>query len=307
MRKETCTVADTADEKREYFIRSDDGRIPLAFRRAFVAAFRRTPRRHHHADFEIAVFKSGSGVYTVGGVEYGIRPGDIFLFSTDEVHCITEIHGEGIEYSMIHFSPSFIWGQHEKSGLHLLKVFFNRSVNFTNRIDRNNPSTAKIASLVDEIGAELEKAEPEYELMVYVRLAEILILLERDYGYVDESAADIGAVNAKSVEKALAYIDGNLDSALTLEKIAAEAGMNKTYFSTLFKKLNGMSPWEYITVRRIERAVSLLKTTDMSILETALVCGYNNTANFNRAFRKITGKVPSEMRVGRNTGSSETR
>lgn len=298
-----------ADEKKEYFIRSDDGRIPLTYRRAFVAPFKRTPRRHHHADFEIAVFGSGSGMYTVGGREYEIRPGDVFLFSTDEVHCITEIHGDGMNYSMIHFSPSFIWSRHEKNGLHLLKVFFNRSESFTNRIDRDNPSTARIVSLVEQIGKELERGAAEYELMVYVRLAEILVLLERDYGYVDENAADIGAVNAKSVEKALAYIDGNLDSELTLEKIAAEAGMNKTYFSTLFKKLNGMSPWEYITVRRIEKAVSLLKTTDMSILETALVCGYNNTANFNRAFRKITGKVPSEVRAVRTgaVGKREER
>ncbi len=291
---------ETVDTRKEYTVISRDNRRLLYFRRATVAPFKRETRRHHHADFEIAYFASGSGIYTVGKQTFDIRPGDVFLFSTDEVHCITEIFGDdGMNYSVMHFSPSFIWSTGGIGAVGLLKIFFNRSENFCNRLDRQNPTTAIIRKLMDEIEDEFIGCRAEHELMIQTKLLNILVLLTRDYGYIDESIPDTGFanVNSGSIEKALGFIDNNLSEPLTLEGIASYAGMNKTYFSTLFKKLNGLSPWDYITVRRIEKAVSLLKSTDRSVLDIALMCGYNNTANFNRAFRKITGKSPKEIRT----------
>ncbi|MBQ3064584.1 MAG: helix-turn-helix transcriptional regulator [Clostridia bacterium] len=59
------------------------------------------------------------------------------------------------------------------------------------------------------------------------------------------------------------------------------------------------TPAKYITVRRIERAVGLLKTTDKSVLEIATECGFNNTANFNKLFKNHTGTVPKAIRAAR--------
>ena len=68
--------------------------------------------------------------------------------------------------------------------------------------------------------------------------------------------------------------------------------MSKSYFSTIFKKYNGISPWDYITIKRVEKAVTLLKTTDKTKLEIAQSCGFNSPANFYKAFLRITGKSP---------------
>lgn len=60
---------------------------------------------------------------------------------------------------------------------------------------------------------------------------------------------------------ALDYIDGRLfDNNLTLNDIAACVRMSPTYFSSTFKKLNSVSPWEYITVKKVEKAVELLRS-----------------------------------------------
>ena len=86
------------------------------------------------------------------------------------------------------------------------------------------------------------------------------------------------------------------EAEFTLDDIAAKASLNKTYVITLFRRLNGVTPWEYITARRIEKSYEMLDTTDMNILEIATKCGFNNASNFNRAFRKVTGRTPSEYR-----------
>ena len=72
--------------------------------------------------------------------------------------------------------------------------------------------------------------------------------------------------------------------------------MRPCYFSAIFKRLNGVSPWRYITAKRIELAQDLLTRNRMSITEVSQIAGYNNADNFIRAFRQITGTSPSAYR-----------
>ena len=96
------------------------------------------------------------------------------------------------------------------------------------------------------------------------------------------------------MEAALEFIDEHIESELCLDTLADVAHMSKTYFCSQFRKMNGISPWEYITIKRIERAILLIETTDLSRLEIALKCGYNNASNFYYAFKKVTGKPPGD-------------
>ena len=57
-----------------------------------------------------------------------------------------------------------------------------------------------------------------------------------------------------------------------------------------------MTAWDYVNIKRIEKSLGLLKNTDDTVLSVAAECGYNNTANFNRIFKKITGLTPAEYR-----------
>ena len=93
------------------------------------------------------------------------------------------------------------------------------------------------------------------------------------------------------------YIDNNLENELTLDVLSDVAHMSKTYFSCQFRKLNGISPWEYITIKRIERAIEYIETTSMTRLEIALKCGFNNTSNFYHAFKRVTGKTPGDYKT----------
>ena len=60
--------------------------------------------------------------------------------------------------------------------------------------------------------------------------------------------------------------------------------------------MNGLTPWEYINIKRINKAVDLLKSSDLSISSVATQCGYNNMANFSRIFKQITGTTPKHIR-----------
>ena len=59
--------------------------------------------------------------------------------------------------------------------------------------------------------------------------------------------------------------------------------------------MNSVSVWEYIKIKRVEKAVGLLKTTDLTKLDIAERCGFSSSSNFYKAFKNVTGKTPSEI------------
>lgn len=259
-----------------------------------VSAGRREYREHHHTECEISILLGGRGIYSVGSRNYSFQQDDIFVFGSDEIHCITEIlPGADFELLNIQFEPKLLWEGDDRSALPLLKVFNSRSSAFSNRIDRDNPATAKIRGLILDMENEFCTQSLGYALKLKLNLFSILLYLLRDFGYVDNDKADTANEQVLSqLSAAMKYIDSHLNEPLTLNGIARHAAMGKSYFSTVFKKYNGISPWDYITIKRVKKAITLLEKTDLTKLEIAARCGFNSSANFYKAFSRITGKTP---------------
>ena len=76
-----------------------------------VSPFHRNVLEHRHLQFEIVLFKSGNGRYTTKSGSHDIKKGDIFVFASNEQHCITDVFdGEAFEFINIHFEPRYVWG-----------------------------------------------------------------------------------------------------------------------------------------------------------------------------------------------------
>lgn len=250
---------------------------------------------HRHTAFEITMVVRGSGKYSTNVSDFEYKKEDIFCFSNDEAHKITKLY-EKSEFITLHFEPRFIWS--DKFGIadyDLLEGFFKRRKGKKNKIASEESAAQVIKKHLLKAENEFLDQRPHFETAVKVNLVSILIEISRNTdvkAYFESKKAS--TASAGYIEKAMNYIDENLEYDLELEAIAKTAKMSKNYFSSLFKKLNGISPWEYITIKRIERAVEYLKTTNYTKLEIATKCGFNNTANFYYAFKKITGKTPSD-------------
>ena len=102
----------------------------------------------------------------------------------------------------------------------------------------------------------------------------------------------------KNIEKSIAYIHENLSRKITLEELAQVAMMGKTNYSVFFKKMTGMTVWEYIINARVELASSYLleNKEEYNIAELAFQCGFNNSAYFNKIFKKLKGKTPGDFK-----------
>lgn len=81
-----------------------------------------------------------------------------------------------------------------------------------------------------------------------------------------------------------------------VSRLAQVSCVSATHFARSFKEAFGLPPHRYLLTRRIERAVTLLRETDLPITDIAFSTGWRSLGTFGRTFRDITGKNPGEIR-----------
>lgn len=79
-------------------------------------------------------------------------------------------------------------------------------------------------------------------------------------------------------------------------RLARVSGVSEAHFARSFKDAFGVPPHRYLLTRRIERATSLLRETNLSITEIAFQTGWNSLGTFGRTFRDVTGESPRQLR-----------
>ncbi len=264
-----------------------------------VLPFQRPYEEHRHTAFEVSLICAGNGVYRAGPHSYHFRPGDVFLFSSNEPHCIVEVSGSGaLDIMNLQFEPRFLWSpENLLFQVHYPEIFFKRNQKYTHLLAPASETGNGFAHRLQAIEREFQRKDTDYKMMVKLQVLELLVLIRREYAdCVIEPAKAVTTNYLAQMERALDYIDRNLTGELDLSSVAREAAMSPAYFSSLFKKLNGMTLWEYVQSRRIEMAAEMLLSTDCSVTQVAMECGYNSISNFNRSFKAITGQSPVAYR-----------
>lgn len=97
------------------------------------------------------------------------------------------------------------------------------------------------------------------------------------------------------IKKAVGLMETNYPDPLNVTQLAHEVGLERTYFSALFKEKTGLAPYQYLTALRIQKACRLLEEASHSVSEVAELVGLD-PRNFARLFKKETGKTPLEYK-----------
>lgn len=92
-------------------------------------------------------------------------------------------------------------------------------------------------------------------------------------------------------------MDGASHEEWPIHRLAQVSAVSEAHFARSFKHAFGVPPHRYLLTRRIERAVALLRDTDLSITEIAFQAGWKSLGTFGRTFRDITGENPGNLRA----------
>jgi len=106
-------------------------------------------------------------------------------------------------------------------------------------------------------------------------------------------------LSAEHMRRIRDFVEANLGSDIGLADLAGQVGLSPHYFSLLFKRSFGVSPYRYVVARRIERARRRLAARTVPISEIALELGFSDQSHFCRVFRAFFGTTPKRYRAQR--------
>lgn len=105
-----------------------------------------------------------------------------------------------------------------------------------------------------------------------------------------------GTSQADTVRKSILHIEQHYTERLTVEQLADQAAVARWKYTSLFKKMTGLTPLDYVNKIRIDRAKHLLVTTNDRLYEIGQHVGFNNEYYFSRRFRQEVGVSPGHYR-----------
>ena len=206
----------------------------------------------------------GRGMHLVGDRRWPVEEGDIFISHP----------GETTTYISDREAPmGYIW------------VSFDCTSAFSDLLRTDIISAPWAKTLFLEILRSSETAVPEWTVCA--------CLHQFFVGLVQRQAVhrktDIDYVNL-----AVHYIQSNLSEDIRIADLAADLGLNRSYFCRIFKEQMGLPPQEYLVMCRLEMAAELLMGHGLSQKEVILRVGYQDVSTFSRMFKRKYGMSPGE-------------
>jgi AraC-like DNA-binding protein len=112
---------------------------------------------------------------------------------------------------------------------------------------------------------------------------------------------------ARHLLRAKDLIDARYREPLDVAMLARAARLSPAHFSREFKRAFGETPHQYLLTRRLERAASLLRTTDRSVAEICLTVGLVSVGSFTTSFGRAYGMTPTAYRASYPPAVSQAR
>ncbi|WP_294592295.1 AraC family transcriptional regulator [uncultured Rikenella sp.] len=234
---------------------------------------------HRHRRIEINYVKRGNCILRLAHGSASFRQDETMLISSDAEHYF-EAGSEGATLLQLEFHPD-IFGPSDQ----ILPPLPDSESGVT-RIANN----LRIMRAVQRIVNELDERQEDYGPLVLLYYTELLILLRR---YLTRTSLSIGSDPA--MQSVLTAIHTRFAEPLSITELASGAGIGPRYLRKLFERNLNLSPLEYLTRFRIDRAADLLRNTEMSVKEVAFACGFQSPQYFARVFRRQTGRSPKSL------------
>jgi AraC-like DNA-binding protein/quercetin dioxygenase-like cupin family protein len=247
---------------------------------------------HYHDFNKIVIFISGKVTYLIEGKAYKLKPWDILLVSSSDIHKALIDSDKVYERIVIWINNSFL-EKHNEEDCDLMTCFKLATKQKLNLI-RMEPEMLKS---VKHILWQLEDAYKSskfgssiLENAFFLQLIVVLnrIALGRD---INEPLEDISY--EKDIEAVIDFINDNLSSELSIDIIADKLFINKFYLMHKFKKQTGYTIHSYILHKRLSKASSMIKSGTPAY-EVFLETGFGDYSSFVRAFKKQFGLPPKK-------------
>ena len=258
---------------------------------------------HWHDEIEIIYIKKGTLEVIIDDAHYHGKAGDIYFVNPRQIHMM-ETEDLGVEYYTVLFNMNLIQFMYGDESSESFNSIEDEELRLNTQLKELSAYKDILGLIKDIIRINEGTSNKEgvsggrnkfYKLESRIKLLEIMRILLLDVSE-GRKGNESFVKNREIRRQILTFIEGNYTEKISLYDIAQVAHMSEKYFSRFFKDNFGMTFVDYVNRVRLEKAASLLKSTDDSVTEVAMKVGYANISYFIRSFKKAFGMSPHKFR-----------
>lgn len=226
--------------------------------------------------YEIELFTEDGGISFVGNDHQKISKGTLLFAKPGELrHSVFPTKAFYVRFDV--YSPEFI-------------EILNGARSFYNAQD----SASKILKCMHDIFDVSQTSGTNHPVLE----CKMHKLIDEFLRFLNESNANQKFCEScsETIRRAIEFIDNKYNEKISIESIARHIHLSPIYFHGLFKRETGITPYAYITRKRIQQAQKSLETSDKKIAIISAACGFSSQSYFTDVFKKSIGCTPKEYR-----------
>lgn len=247
--------------------------------------------RHFHDTYELYFLEEGEGYYFIDRETYLVRAGDVVLIKPNQIHktSMERVARHGRLLLQITEAPmdAFLRG----NGFMTLEELYDKKGRIVSLGER---AGAAVKELMIRVGEEIRDRQRGYDLMVRLKLLELLAVLWRCGEDAPPEREERVAQSPKyqKVQEVAEYLQANPGTRESLDQLAGRFYISRSWLSRIFREVTGFSVSEYANMVRVKRAQKLLAHGDYSVTEISELVGFESITYFERIFRRYTDRTP---------------
>lgn len=245
---------------------------------------------HWHDEVEFVYVYSGSIRHRLNGYEVRIGTGEGIFINSRQLHLIETDNAECDLLCLI-FHPTILCSTSHVAKKCVAPIIENHGIPYIHMSEKVEWHKKIFQRLVD-----IDKSLDCYncEMKIMSLLYEIWDILYENIDF--EKAGPCENQNLSLVKKMITYVQSNYQNKITLKDICDAGMVGKTKGIRLFEQYLHLTPMEYVNHYRIEKAVYLLRETDLSMTQIAGDAGFSESSYFSKLFKEKIGKSPKQYR-----------
>lgn len=251
---------------------------------------------HYHDFNKIIIFISGKVTYLIEGKAYKLKPWDILLVSSNEIH--KPIIDQGVPYERIvlWLNQSFM-DKHSSKECDLSTCFELAAARKYNLLRPEPELLRNLRPILAQLEAAGKNSDFGYRILRNALFMQFIVSINRMFLGIEKEPGDADVEYDKAIEGVIEYINGHLGEELTIDSLAASFFLSKYYLMHRFKKQTGYSIHNYIQQKRLIKAHLMIKE-GMASAQVCGECGFGDYSSFVRAFKKMFGLSPRNYYKG---------
>jgi len=246
--------------------------------------------------YSIVIKQGDTCTSKYGWREYDFTKGLMNFFAPGQLHLAEQRADHGNTKGwMLLFHSDFVRKYSLGTKLSRYKFF---SYETNEALHVSDEERVLVEGLISNMYGEYHRSIDEHTQDIIVSQLDVLLnYAERFYTRQFRTRNSVESDILARVESILhKHFEEDKDKLITANDIASQLSMSTHYLSDLLRNLTGMNTQQHIHTHLIEKAKSLLQTTNLSVNEIAYVLGFDYPQYFSRLFKRKTGKTPVEFR-----------